>query len=69
MNSKKEQHKYELIRTVIEKRQELKYRQDRLNYNIYAGVCQKSIFNKRKVVFELQLKIQQIEYKLKDNLL
>jgi len=63
----KENHKYELIKTVITKRQELKYKQERL-YNIDAGVCQKSLLAQRKVIFNLQLEIQAIEYKLKHNL-
>jgi len=67
MNNK-ENHKYELIRTVIKNRQELKYRQERLQHNIYAGVCQKSLLAQRKVIFNLQLEIQAIEYKLKHNL-
>jgi len=64
----KENHKYELIRTVITKQQELKYKQERLQYNIYAGVCQKSLLAQRKVIFNIQLEIQAIEYKLKHNL-
>lgn len=64
----KEQHKHELIRTIIEKRYELKHKQKRLNYNIYAEVCQKSLLAKRKTIFELQLQAQQIEYELKHNL-
>ena len=63
-----ESHKYELIRTVISQRQELKYRQERLQYNIYAGVCEKSILAQRKIIFKLQHEIQRIEYKLKHNL-
>lgn len=64
----KEIHKYELIRTVILNKQELKYRQERLQYNIYAGVCEKSILAQRKIIFKLQHEIQRIEYKLKHNL-
>jgi len=64
----KEIHKYELIRTVILNKQELKYRQERLQYNIYAGVCEKSILSQRKIIFKLQHEIQRIEYKLKHNL-
>ena len=64
----KENYKYELIKTVITKRQELKYKQERLQYNIYAGVCQKSLLAQRKVIFKLQLDIQKIEHKLKHNL-
>jgi len=63
-----EGHKYEIIRKVILNRQELKHKQERLQYNIYAGVCQKSILAQRKVIFKLQHEISRLEYKLKHNL-
>ena len=64
----KEEHKQQLIENIIEKRQELRHRKDRLESNILAGICQKSILAQTKVIFTLEIQICHLEYKLKHNL-
>ncbi len=62
------EYRQKLNKIIIAKRQELRHRQNRLNNNILAGVCHKSIIAQRKTILYLQLQIESLEYKLQHNL-
>ena len=62
------EYRQQLLEIIYEKIQELKHRQNRLNDNILAGTCHKSILAQRKVIFNLQLQIDSLEYKYQHNL-
>lgn len=62
------EYRQQLLEIIYEKIQELKHRQNRLNDNILAGTCHKSLLAQRKVIFNLQLQIDSLEYKYQHNL-
>ena len=64
----KETYKQQLIDKIIEKRQELKRRKEKLEENILVGVCNKSILAQRKIIFMLKIQIDCLEYKLQHNI-
>ena len=70
---KKEKYKQQLIERIMEKiaekEQELQHRKRRLEENILAGVCNKSILSQRKVIFMLELEIDCLEYRLQHNII
>ena len=68
MNNGNNEYRQKLNEIIIEKRQELEHRQNRLNNNIFAGTCHKSILAQRKTIFYLELQINSLEYKLQHNL-
>ena len=68
MNNKNNEYRQKLNKIIIAKRQELAHRQNRLNSNIFAGICHKSILAQRKTIFYLELQINSLEYKLQHNL-
>ena len=43
MNNENNEYRQNLTKIIIAKRQELRHRQNRLNNNIFAGICKKSI--------------------------
>ena len=65
----KEKYKQQLIEKIAEKEQELQHRKRRLEENILAGVCNKSILAQRKVIFMLEIQIDHLEYKLQHNII
>ena len=69
----KEIYKQQLIEKItekiVEKEQELQHRKRRLEENILAGVCNKSILAQRKVIFMLEIQIDHLEYKLQHNII
>ena len=69
----KEIYKQQLIEKITEKiaekEQELQHRKRRLEENILAGVCNKSIFVQRKNIFMLEIEIDHLEYKLQHNII
>ena len=68
MNNKNNEYRQKLNEIIIEKRQELEHRQNRLNNNLFAGICHKSIIAQRKVILYLEIQINNLEYKLQHNL-
>jgi len=68
MNNKNNEYRQKLNEIIIEKRQELEHRQNRLNNNIFAGICHKSIVAQRKTILYLEIQINNLEYKLQHNL-
>ena len=68
MNNKNNDYRQKLNEIIIAKRQELEHRQNRLNNNIFAGICHKSIIAKRKTILYLEIQINNLEYKLQHNL-
>ena len=65
----KEKYKQQLIEKIAEKEQELQHRKRRLEENILAGVCNKSILAQRKVIFMLELEIDCLEYRIQHNII
>ena len=55
--------KAELLRKIIDIRDEINHRKDRLNYNIFAGITNRSITAQRQTITKLELKLQVLEYK------
>ena len=47
---------------MVEKEQELQHRKRRLEENILAGVCNKSILAQRKDILMLELELDCLEY-------
>ena len=45
------EHRQRLIEKITELEQELEHRKNRLEQNMLAGVCKKSILAQRKVIF------------------
>ena len=68
MNSENNEYKEKLTEIIIAKRQELEHRQNRLNNNIFAGICKKSKIAQRKTILYLEIQIESLEYKLQHNL-
>ena len=68
MNSENNEYKEKLTEIIIAKRQELRHRQNRLNSNIFAGICHKSIIAQRKTILYLEIQINNLEYKFQHNL-
>ena len=64
-----EKYKQQLIEKIAEKEQELQHRKRRLEENILAGVCNKSILAQGKVIFMLELEIDCLEYRLQHNII
>ena len=58
-----------MIEKIAEKEQELQHRKRRLEENILAGVCNKSILAQRKVIFMLELEIDCLEYRLQHDII
>ena len=69
----KEKYKQQLIEKImdqiIEKEQELQHRKRRLEENILAGVCNKSILAQRKNILMLKLELYCLEYELQHNII
>ena len=68
MNNKNSDYRRKHNEIILEKRQELEHRQNRLNNNIFAGICHKSIVAQRKTILYLEIQINNLEYKLQHNL-
>ena len=68
MNNENEEYRQKLNEIIIAKRQELRHRQNRLNSNIFAEICKKSITAQRKTILYLQIQIESLEYTLQHNL-
>ena len=54
----------EIIEKMAEKEQELQHRKRRLEENILAEVCNKSILAQRKDIFMLELELDCLEYEI-----
>ena len=54
---------------MVEKEQELQHRKRRLEENILAGVCNKSILAQRKDILMLELELDCLEYELQHNII
>ena len=69
----KEIYKQQLIEKIMEqiteKEQELQHRKRRIEENILAGACNKSILAQRKVIFMLELELDCLEYELQHNII
>ena len=69
----KEIYKQQLIEKITEKiaekEQELQHRKRRIEENILAGACNKSILAQRKVIFTLELELDGLEYELQHNIM
>ena len=59
----------EIMEKMAEKEQELKHRKRRLEENILAGVCNKSILAQRKDILTLELELDCLEYELQHNII
>ena len=59
----------EIMEIMVEKEQELQHRKRRLEENILAEVCNKSILAQRKVIFMLELELDCLEYELQHNII
>ena len=62
------QYRQQLAEQITKIRQELKERQARLHYNIFAGVTKKSLDTQRKTIFELEIQLFDLEYKYEHQL-
>ena len=58
----------EIMEIMVEKEQELQHRKRRLEENILAGVCNKSILAQRKNILMLELELDCLEYELQHNI-
>ena len=69
----KEIYKQQLIEKITEKiaekEQELQHRKRRIEENILAGACNKSIVAQRKNIFMLELELDCLEYELQHNII
>ena len=69
----KEKYKQQLIEKIMkkltQKEQELQHRKRRLEENILAGVCNKSILAQRKDILMLELELDCLEYELQHNII
>ena len=65
----KEKYKQQLIEKIAEKEQELQHRKRRLEENILAGVCNKSLLAQRKDISMLKLELDCLEYELQHNIM
>ena len=59
----------EIMEIMVEKEQELRHRKRRLEENILAGVCNKSILAQRKNIFMLEWELDCLEYELQHNII
>ena len=59
----------EIMEIMVEKEQELQHRKRRLEENILAGVCNKSILAQRKDILMLELELDCLEYELQHNII
>ena len=59
----------EIMKIMVEKEQELQHRKRRLEENILAGVCNKSLLAKRKDISMLKLELDCLEYELQHNII
>ena len=59
----------EIREEIAEKEQELQHRKRRLEENILAGVCNKSILAQRKDILMLELELDCLEYELQHNII
>ena len=57
------------MKKITEKEQELQHRKNRLEENILAEVCNKSILAQRKVIFMLESELDCLEYELQHNII
>ena len=58
----------ELHKQIIDVKQELNHRRERLQNNIFAGVNYKAILAQRHTIFDLELKYQHLDHKYKYDL-
>ena len=65
----KQQLKEKIMEQITEKEQELQHRKRRLEENILAGVCNKSILAQRKDILTLELELDCLEYELQHNII
>ena len=69
----KEIYKQQLIEKITEKiaekEQELQHRKRRIEENILAGACNKSILAQRKNILMLELELDCLEYELQHNII
>ena len=72
-NMNEEKYKQQLIEEIMEimaeKEQELQHRKRRLEENILAEVCNKSILAQRKDILMLELELDCLEYELQHNII
>lgn len=59
----------EIMKIMVEKEQELQHRKRRLEENILAGVCNKSILAQRKDILMIELELDCLEYELQHNII
>ena len=59
----------EIMEKMVEKEQELQHRKRRLEENILAGVCNKSILAQREDISMLKLELDCLEYELQHNII
>ena len=59
----------EIMEKMAEKEQELQHRKRRLEENILAGVCNKSLLAQRKDISMLKLELDCLEYELQHNII
>ena len=59
----------EIMEKMVEKEQELQHRKRRLEENILAGTCNKSILAQRKNILMLELELDCLEYELQHNII
>ena len=59
----------EIMEKMAEKEQELQHRRRRLEENILAGVCNKSILAQRKDILTLELELDCLDYELQHNII
>ena len=59
----------EIMEIMVEKEQELQHRKRRLEENILAGVCNKSILAQRKDILMIELELDCLEYELQHNII
>ena len=59
----------EIMEKIVEKEQELRHGKRRLEENILAEVCNKSILTQRKNISMLKLELDCLEYELQHNII
>ena len=59
----------EIMEIMVEKEQELRHRKRRLEENILAGVCNKSLLAQREDILMLKLELDCLEYELQHNII
>ena len=69
----RENYKQQLIEKIMEKitekEQDLQHRKNRLEENILAEVCNKSILAQRKAILMIKLELDCLEYELQHNII